>query len=493
MSSVRLSSSSLNKLPKDVRVPNYDRGALSPGILHVGVGGFHRAHLAVYTDDLISAGESDWCIHGAGITPADERMNDALGGQDYLYTLVTRSSDEEEVRVIGAITNFFYAPYGAGRLAEMVVDSGYRIVSMTVTENGYKYAGAERHLDTSDPVIAYDLEHPDDPRSLVGFVFRVIQLCFEAGSALPTFMSCDNIPHNGAVLRKLVLSFAREVGSDLAARIEREACFPCSMVDRITPSTTDDHRAYLADSWGMEDAWPVVCEDFRQWFVEDRFSAARPDWSKVGATFVSDVTPYERMKIRLLNGSHSALSYPSYLLGYRRVDKAMEDDDIRRFVERYMAEVLPTVGQVPDMNLEEYCRTLVRRFSNPAIADQVRRLCEDGSRKIPNMMLEPVAELQQEGNATPCAAFAVAAWLRFLQGTDEQGEAVPIDDPRADDISTAAKASDSSPEPFLSLDFVFPESLGPESSFGEAVSRWYVAIRELGTRKALGKLLGEPD
>jgi len=257
------------------------------------------------------------------------------------------------------------------------------------------------------------------------------------------------------------------------------------MVDRITPGTSDEDRAYVRDRWGIVDEWPVVCEDFRQWYLEDDFAAGRPPWDAAGAAFVADVTPFELMKIRLLNGSHSALAYLSYLLGYRRVDHAMADPDILRFVRRYMSEIEPAVGTVPGVNLRDYEATLVERFANPAVADQVLRLCEDGSTKIPNMMLAPIAELASEGRPYAHGAFALAAWIRFLRGTDEEGRPIELNDPNASALTTLANRCDDDVTPFLVGSGVFPERLASSESFRRAVGESWVAIRDRGTRAAL--------
>jgi mannitol 2-dehydrogenase len=445
--------------------------------------------MAVYTDDLLSSGHTDWCIHGVGLTPSDEAIANVLGEQDYLYTVVTRSTSEEDVRVIGAITNYLYFPNGTAELCAHVLEQDYRIISMTVTENGYRYTGNDRHLDFTDAAVAHDVENPENPRSLVGFLFRVAQLLIENSRPLPTFLSCDNLPHNGRILRKLVLQFAEEVDANVAAGIRERGSFPNSMVDRITPTTTASDREYVRRNWGIDDGWPVVCEDFRQWFIEDDFSNGRPDWDQVGAVFVSDVTPYEQMKIKLLNGSHSALSYISYLVGYRRVDRAMSDSSIYRFVKQYMKEIEPTVGTVPGLKLDEYEETLLARFANPAIGDQVLRLCQDGSQKIPNMILESVTELRSRGASTSHAAFALAAWIRFLHGVDESGTEIPIDDPQAETLTDAANRCTESIDPFLALDFVFPKDLQEDGTFKNEVWKWYRAILSEGAEQGLRKLL----
>lgn len=492
-SPVRLNESSLSGIVGRVSLPSYERGKTKARILHIGVGGFHRAHMAYYTDELLRRGIGDWAIHGVGLTERDAKMAGIMSTQDGLYTLVIRSADSEEARVIGSITDYLHYPSGARDLCQKVANGAYQIISLTVTENGYHYTGDERHLDFSDPAIVRDLESPDDPVSSIGFLFRVAQLRLQGGRPLPTFLSCDNIPHNGSVLRKLVLQFAEKADPGTAKLLKEKGCFPNSMVDRITPGTEDKDRTYVREQLGIEDAWPVICEDFIQWFIEDNFSDGKPQWEDVGAMLVPDVTPYERMKIRLLNGAHSALSYISYLLGFRNVDKAMADPHINEFVAAYMKEIEPTVGAVPGIDLDGYEKKLVERFSNPAISDQVLRLCEDGSRKIPNMMLEPTRELMGSGASYRHAAFAIAAWIRFLQGEDESGEGIPINDPNGDMLQKAAQRCTDDVAAFLALEAVFPEALRSSEEFAAELTRWFIRISREGSRAAIGAFLSSQE
>ena len=481
----------LDGLKKGITIPKYERTRTKPRILHIGVGGFHRAHMACYTNDLLAAGETDWSIHGVGLIPTDKKMAEILSSQDYLYTLITRGLEMETIQIIGSITNYFVAPDGAGKLCQRAAEEDYRIISLTVTENGYHYTGEKKELDRQHPDIIHDLEHFDDPRSPEGFIFRVAQLRIAAGRKLPTFLSCDNLPHNGSTLRKLILQYAQLVDKKTAAVLEKEGMFPNCMVDRITPATSGADKEYLKERWGISDAWPVLCEDFRQWYIEDTFSDGRPNWDRAGAAFVPDVTPFELMKIRLLNGSHSALAYISYLLGYRKVDAAMNDSDISQFVQSYMASIEPAVGTVPGVDLRVYREDLIRRFSNSAIGDQVLRLAEDGSRKIPNMMLEPVTLQIKGGHPTHFAAFALAAWIRFLQGTDEEGNPIPIKDPAENLLTETAKKCQDDTLPFINIASVFPKELQENRLFVQDINNWYTAIKKDGARDALRKIIME--
>jgi mannitol 2-dehydrogenase len=486
---ISLNTENLGKIKKKISVPTYSRDGSQHKILHIGVGGFHRAHMAAYTDELLGRGVGDWVINGVGLTAYDQKMAETMDAQDGLYTLIVRGNHAEQARVLGSITDYFFAPDGAGSLCEKVADDEYKIISMTVTESGYHYAGDERNLDFNDPAIAGNVAEPENPTTIIGFIFRIAQLRMQKGTTLPTFLSCDNLPHNGSLLRKLVLQFAERVDRTVSDVLKVEGKFPNCMVDRITPATEQKDRDYVAKTWGIRDAWPVVCEDFIQWFIEDDFADGRPQWEDAGATMISDVTPFEHMKIRLLNGSHSALAYISYLLGFRAVDDAMGDPDVREFVRRYMKEIEPTVGTVPGVNIQEYQEKLIERFSNSAIRDQVLRLCEDGSRKIPNMILDPVSELHNDTRSYRHAAFAIAAWIVFLQGIDQDGKMIPIKDPNAKTIQEAAKRCDKSVAPFVSQDIVFPNSLGSSDAFHNEINTWFGVIRKSGARESIQQLL----
>lgn len=482
-----------------VSVPTYDSTEISPGIVHFGVGNFHRAHQAVYTDAVLASGDSGWAIRGAGITVRDGAMRQALAAQDFLYTVVASDNGGEDVRVVGAIVELLLGYEDPTRLVRTLADPETRVVSMTITENGYGYRSGTIDLDADNPAVRYDLRGGPPFQSVYGWLREAFREIRRRGGVPPTVLSCDNLPQNGDRLRKLFLQFIRMSDSiataernDLEAYVENEVQFPNCMVDRITPVTTEDRTAYLEERYGVVDARPVFCERFLQWVVEDRFTAGRPDWSIAGATFVQDVVPFERMKIRLLNGSHSALAYPAYLLGFRRVDLAMNDHDLRLFVERFMAEVEPTVGTVPGTDLREYRSILVDRFSNPAIADQVVRLAQDGSRKIPNMILEPVQELRADRRAHPFVSFAIAAWIRFLEGEDESGAEIAIDDPLASKLHQAAlRTRSGNAGIFLSIPEVFPDALGDSTEFHTDVGRRLESIRRQGTRAALRELLRE--
>lgn len=479
MAARSLSNDSLGTLDPRVAVPTYDRGAATGRVVHFGVGGFHRAHQAVYADDLLQQRIEDWAIIGAGVLPRDRAMRDALAGQDYLYTVVEQSQEDRNARVVGSILAFAYAEEDADALLRRLCDPDVRIVSLTVTEGGYHYDFGRRALREDDPAIEEDRRGVSPPRSWIGFVVHALRARREAGVAPFTVMSCDNIPNNGTVARSVVLELADDVDSTLYSFIEGSVSFPCTMVDRITPVTTSDDIRRLEEEYGVADAWPVFCEAFRQWVVEDEFPAGRPRWNEVGVQLTDDVYPYELAKIRLLNGAHSALSYAAALLGYERVDEAMNDSDILNLVRRYMGEVKPTVPDVPGWDLNEYCDTLVRRFGNPAIADRVARLAQDGSTKIANSVAPAAKDALARGRPVPAIAAAVAAWMAYCRDRPS------VDDPAADALATAAREGVGA---FLGLDWVFPPQLAKGDGFRSDVSRALRLIDADGIRAALEQL-----
>ncbi|HEY9665036.1 MAG TPA: mannitol dehydrogenase family protein, partial [Allocoleopsis sp.] len=383
-STIKLNQAALPRLVNRVRVPQYDRHLITNGIFHIGVGGFHRAHQALYLDEYLHQHpRSDWGICGIGLLEFDQRMRDALQAQDCLYTLVERSPAGDHARVIGSITNYLFAPENRQAVIDALADPQCRIVTLTITEAGYYYIESTGEFDTNHPTIQHDLQHPDQPIGVYGFLTAALDRRRQQGIAPFTVLSCDNIQGNGNVVRKMLTTFAELRDPDLGQWIREHVAFPNCMVDRITPATTPADIEMVKEQFGIDDAFPVVAEPFLQWVVEDKFCAGRPDLESVGVQFTEDVHPYEMMKIRLLNASHLLIGYIGTLTGYSYAHETMADPLICRAVERLMEEVTPTLHPVPGVDLDQYKKTLIERFANPKIRDQLPRLCLNGSAKVP--------------------------------------------------------------------------------------------------------------
>ncbi len=488
---VQLNRANLKSVSARARIPSYDPVGLPGSIVHVGVGGFHRAHQAVYLDDLLAqGGKREWGLCGVGLLPHDARMRDVLRAQDCLYTVVERSAAGDQARVIGSIGSFLFAPDGRDAVIEKMASPECRIVSLTITEGGYYVNEGTGQFNDAHPDIRHDLEHPHAPTCVFGYLAEALDRRRQRGLAPFTVMSCDNLQGNGDVARRMFLAFAGRRDEGLASWIAEKGAFPNAMVDRITPATTDAHRALVRESFGIDDGWPVVTEPFKQWVIEDRFPLGRPAWERVGAQMVSDVHPYEMMKIRLLNASHQALCYIGMLLGYRYADETMADADIRQLVERMMNdEVTPLLPPVPGIDLAQYKRTLVERFANPALRDQLARIGTEGSARIPKFVLPSILERLSRGGPMRALTFTVAAWFRYLVGTDERGNPLPINDPMSEELVRRARAGGESPHELLGLEKVFGNVLPVSPAFVTYLEEALKALHRDGPRQALVKCL----
>ncbi len=485
---MKLNTSNLVSLPERVLRPTYDRSQVRQGIAHIGVGGFHRAHEAVYTEMLLNQGlAADWGICGVGLRAEDRAMQSALAAQDYLYTLIELGDGADTgVQVIGAIGDFVLADDGAQKLIAKLASAETRIVSLTITEGGYCTDDSTGEFNADLPQIRHDLAEPQAPQTVFGFLAEALQRRRDAGIAPFTLMSCDNLPHNGDVARNAMLSFCALRDAQLHDWVAANVSFPNSMVDRITPMTSDAHRAQLQADTGVEDRWPVVAEPFVQWVLEDKFCNGRPEWEKVGVQFTTDVTPYEEMKIGLLNGGHMAIAYLGALLGHPYVHEATQDTQLRNYVRCYMdQDVTPLLAEVPGIDLTRYKDTLIERFSNTAICDQVSRLCSDGSSKLPKFVLPTLLGQIEQGRAMDRTALIIAAWCHYLHGVDEQGNRYPISDPRAELLQRAISDSENLAEHFLALDDVFGKVIPQSAAFVEAFKRQLERLQTLGVRATL--------
>jgi mannitol 2-dehydrogenase len=471
--------------------PAFDPTSVRPGIVHIGPGNFHRAHMARYTHELMEADPSalGWGIVGAGLMPGDRVLGEALAAQDWLYTLVERG-EGERLRLVGSLAGMIMADDDPGALLDAIVGPATRIVSLTVTEHGYCLDPATRRLERSHPAIARDLADPERPHSAVGIIAEAYRRRMLAGGRAFTAMSCDNIQHNGPVLVQAVLDYAALRSPELAGWIASEARFPSTMVDRITPMTRAEDIAYLAARHGMDDRCPVFCESFSQWVIEDDFADGRPDWDRVGAQFVPDVTPYEIMKLRLLNASHLAISGPGRLIGYGYVHEAIGDDLLRRYMRALMdRETGPTLPPVPGIDLTAYKASLIDRFANPAIRDSVERVNTDAAL---NYLLDPIREQLDRGQPVELLGFGVAAWIRRVRGEDERGAPIDVRHPLAALLRERAIAGGPDPMPVLRIESLFG-TLADDAAFVAAIGRSLAAVYALGCRAALGTLAKEQD
>jgi mannitol 2-dehydrogenase len=485
---VPLSDRTLSRLPPDVSAPHYDRGALRAGIVHFGVGGFHRAHQAVYLDELARLGVSDWGIVGVGLHSRE--IGEVLASQDLLYTVVERSSDRDRVRVNGAMTRYLLAPEDPEAVLAALVEDGIRLVTLTITGTSYRIHPHTGEFDADDDDIRADLAEPSRPRTVFGYLVEALDRRRRSGLPPFTVLSCDNMQHNGAAARTAVVSFARLRDEELAAWIEEHVAFPSSMVDRITPSTTPEERDAIAAETGVDDGWPVVTEPFRQWIVEDTFANGRPPLEQVGVQFVDEVAPYEVVKTRLLNAGHTAIGYLGYLAGYRTTDELMADPVFREFLTRMMAEeIAPLLPTPPGMDLADYQTTLLDRLSNPRMADQLARLGRRGSTKVPNYLLPSIRAALDQDRPHQLLCLAIAGWLRFLRGNDYAGEELPVQGPRPDLIEVARKAGTDA-SPLLSDEGVFHE-LGSDPRFVDRVQRALEALEHEGPREVIGRYLDD--
>jgi len=484
-SPVPLCRANLSKLGDKVRVPQYDTNQVQAGIVHLGLGNFHRAHMARYTHDLMQKRPDDtlqWGIVGAGLMPSDIRMYESLHPQDNLYTLVERDDKEERVGVIGSLADVIFAGESSRALLDVISRPTVRIVSLTVTENGYCLNRFTKRLDAGHVLIQKDLAQPEEPASAIGILVESFRRRMVDGLPPFTAMTCDNIQENGNILRQAVIDLAELRDPALATWIKDNAVFPCTMVDRITPVTAAHEVEALAKDFGIADQWPVFCETFTQWVIEDHFPQGRPAWEDVGAQFVEDVMPYEFMKLRLLNGSHLAVAGLGQLAGYETIDESMANPLISGMMVALMdREIEPHLLPVPGIDLPEYKKTLIERFSNKAIRDTVQRVNTDAPL---NVLMDPIKDRLKEDQPLDILALALAAWLRRMQGTDEQGNPLVIRHPLVDQLREKALEGRTDPRPLLSISDLFGTA-GQDPRLIEPVERWLVSLYERGARETL--------
>ncbi|MEI4484753.1 mannitol dehydrogenase family protein [Frigidibacter sp. MR17.14] len=451
-----LSNATLDALPDGVARPAYDRAGLTPGIIHVGCGNFHRAHMAVYLDDLFATGAGhDWAILGAGVREGDARMRAVLQGQDYLSSVIELAPEAKTARVIGAMTGFVPVEPGNAGLIAAMSDPAIRIVSLTVTEGGYYIDPKTGTFSPVHPDIRKDAANPAAPDTVFGAITAALKARRAEGVPAFTVMCCDNVPHNGHVTRDAVVGLAQLSDPELAAWIAAEVAFPNSMVDRITPATGPKERD-LAASFGLQDAAPVTCEPFRQWVMEDNFPTGRPALEDVGVTFTPHVDKFETMKIRILNGGHAIIAYPAGLRDIHFVHEAMADPQVRAFLDKIETdEILPIVPPVPGTDLNDYKALIIDRFSNPEVADTVRRLCLDGSNRQPKFIIPSIRDCLAAGRDATGLILLSALWCRYCYGTSESGAVIEPNDPSWDALVARSTAAKDDPAQWLAMREVY--------------------------------------
>ena len=476
-----------------VPVPTYDRDDMRVGIMHFGFGNFHRSHEAMYVDRLMESGRgTDWGICGVGVLPQDARMRDVMAQQDCLYTLVLRHPDGSlEPRVVGSVLEYLFAPDDPEAAFARAADPAVRIVSLTVTEGGYLKNPATGEFDPNHPDVLHDLADPAHPQTAFTYIIESLRRRRVAGVPPFTVLSCDNLQGNGDIARQTIVSLARLMDPELGNWIDAEVSFPNSMVDRITPATTDDDRRAVRDEFGIDDAWPVPGEPFTQWIVGDHFPLGRPEWETVGVQFVDDVGPYELMKLRLLNASHQAIAYLGGPLGYTLVDEAMADGSIRDYLMAYMTrEAEPTLGELPGIDLPAYMATLIERFSNPHMRDTLVRLATDGSNRMATFTLPTVRENLRAGRSVALGAAMVATWSYYWEligsGTIT-GPEIP-EDVLAQVMTDAALAEPTDPGAFLAIEPIFGD-LASDPVFRQEYLRCRESLRQVGVHGLVAKVL----
>ena len=477
----KLSLANLGKITGRVATPKYAQASLKPGILHFGVGNFHRAHMAVYLDDLFNLGvDHDWALVGAGVMPSDEVTRQKLASQNFLTTVVEQDNDLSTAHITSPLLDFIAPADKAGMIARLC-SREIRIVSLTITEGGYFIDAATGKFNPAHPAILKDAASPDDPSTVFGFIVAGLAKRRAAGTPPFTVMSCDNVPHNGVVTRNSVVGLAKLVDPSLAEWITANVAFPNGMVDRITPATGDRERQICAEMFGVEDVWPVFCEEFKQWVLEDNFTCGRPALEKVGVTFVKDVTPYENMKIRMLNGGHAVIAYVSGLLDIHFVHECMENPLVSAFLAKVeIEEIMPCVPPVPNTNLNDYLKLVERRFANPKIGDTVRRLCLDGSNRQPKFIVPVIADRLKAGKGMAGLALASALWCRYCYGTTESGAVIEANDPNWDHLQAVARKAKDNPQAWLAMADIYGDTAN-STLFADAFSTALRAVWTTGS------------
>ena len=488
---MKLNRSNLNEIEKKgVTIPSFCSEDLKVGIIHFGVGNFHRSHQAVYLNSLFNQGfDLDWAIAGAGVRADDEHKRQMFKSQDYLFSVIEQSANKNSVEIVGSIIDYVTIDT-KDKLIEKLCDESIRIISLTITEGGYFIDSSTGLFDEKDPDILYDSKNPQDPKTVFGLILTALKRRKESGIPAFTIMSCDNIPHNGKVTRNTLSGLASLSDKEFSSWITKNVAFPNGMVDRITPATTQREIDFLKDTENIDDQIPVFCEDFTQWVLEDNFPTGRPALEKVGVEFVEDVSPYENMKIRILNGGHAIIAYLSGLMDINLAYEAMANPLVLKFFKKIQEnEILPILPPVPNTDLHEYYLKIQDRFSNPKIEDSIRRLCLDGSNRQPKFIIPTIADCITKGVDFKGLALESALWCRYCYGTTQNNKVIENNDPNWDKLQAVAKEAKQRPLAWLEMKNIYGETSN-NSKFQEYFTNYLHDIWSKGVEAVVEEYVG---
>lgn len=485
-----LSEAALARLGKQIRVPAYDRKMLRAGIMHIGVGNFHRAHQAMYLHKLFNTqSDFEWAICGAGVKSYDANMRDKLASQNWLTTIVELEQNKIEAQICGSMIEF--VEVNCDSVLSRMAQADIKIVSLTITEGGYFINQDNGEFDANHPEILADLNNPDSPKSVFGILVEALKRRKEADMGGFTIMSCDNIPHNGKVTKQAVLGVAQAIDAELGMWIESNVSFPNSMVDCIAPTINEQQKQQIYDRFGIRDNAPVLCESFRQWVLEDEFIAGRPALEKVGVQFVENVAPYELMKLRVLNGGHAALAYAAGLMGYDFVHNAMSNSLITRYLKKLMlTEVIPSLPVNEDIDPEAYFDVIQHRFANPEIKDTISRLYQDGQNRLPKFVLPTVFDNLEANLKVSGLSLVIALWCRLLKVSVQKNDDIELLDSGNQALFDAAFVASDKPVSFLGISSIFGD-LSQHTGFVKEFSYWLHKIETRGVEQSLELYLKE--
>ncbi|MGL6312852.1 fructuronate reductase [Vibrio sp. WXL103] len=475
-----------------LKQPQYQRSALKSRIVHLGFGAFHRAHQALFTNEMLEKTQSDWGICEVNLFGGEELI-EQLREQDHLYTVAEKGAENTEVKLIGSVTESLHPTFdGKQAVLSKMTEEQVAIVSMTITEKGYCADPTTGRLDKNNPLIQHDLANPQTPDSAIGYIVEALRLRREQGKTPFTVMSCDNVQENGHVARAAVLDFANLLDQELAGWIEANVTFPCTMVDRIVPAATEETLKEIEQLVGHADPCGIACEPFRQWVIEDNFVNGRPEWNVAGAEFVADVVPFEEMKLRMLNGSHSFLAYLGYLGGYAHISDTMTNSNYRKAALDMMLKAqAPTLDMPEGTDLESYARLLIERFTNPSLKHQTWQIAMDGSQKIAQRMGGSLRHHLANDTDYKWLALGIAGWMRYVAGVDENNQEIDVRDPMVEQLQaiTNEHGLNASVVPaLLDIDAIFGRDLAENQAFVQAVTKAYQLILDKGAREAVAAL-----